>query len=171
MHDPNDLIGKASAIVGDGQQIVAAGIFGLKDDYVAVGLGTVAGASVGDVLLDSSLAGAVGGAAGMHATRSALAASRGLTVRMLVAVTPEHIRVLDWDTGSGPTKELVSFHRSSTEVKVSKFGLSRHLELHDSDSGRSLTLSGSTAPFASESMGDKAVLKELSAREWVTRIG
>jgi hypothetical protein len=162
VNDPNGLISKASVIVGNEQQVIAAGIFGLKDDYVAVGLGTVAGASVSDVLLDSSLAGAVGGAAGMHATRGALAASQGLTVRMLVAVTPERIWVLDWETGSGPTKELVSFNRSSTEVKISKFGLSRHLELHDPDSGRSLALSGSTAPFASESKGDKAVLKELS---------
>jgi hypothetical protein len=162
VNHPNDLISKASAVVGNDQQVIAAGIFGLKDDYVAVGLGTVAGAGVGDVLLDSSLAGAVGGAAGMHATRSALAASRGLTVRMLVAVTPERIRVLDWQTGAGPTKELVSFDRSSTDVKISKFGLSRHLDLHDAASGKSLTLSGSTAPFASESKGDKAVLKELS---------
>ena len=162
MNDPNDLIGKVSAIVGNDQRIIAAGIFGLKDDYVAVGLGTAAGASVTDALLDSPLAGAVGGAAGMHAARSALAASQGLTVRMLVAVTPERIRVLDWETGSGPTKELVSFNRSSTEVKISKFGLSRHVELRDSACGTSLTLSGSTAPFASESKGDKAVLKELS---------
>ena len=163
MNDPGDLITKASAIVGTEQRVIAAGIFGLKDDYVAVGLGTVAGASVTDVLLDNPLAGAVGGAAGMHATRSALAASQGLTVRMLVAVTPERIRLLDWETGSGPTRELVSFTRASTEVKISKFGLSRHVELHDPASGRSLTLSGSTAPFASESKGDKAVLRELSA--------
>jgi hypothetical protein len=163
MNDPNDLIGKATAVVGTEQEIIAAGIFGLKDDYMAVGLGTVAGASVSDVLLDSSLAGAVGGAAGMHAARAALAASQGLTVRMMVAITPERILVLDWQTGSGPTRELVSFNRSSTEVKISKFGLSRHIELHDSASGKSLILSGSTAPFASESKGDKAVLKELSA--------
>jgi hypothetical protein len=163
VNDPNDLISKASAIVGAEQQVIAAGIFGLKDDYMAVGLGTVAGASVSDVLLDSPLAGAVGGAAGMHAARSALAASQGLTVRMMVAITPERILVLDWKTGSGPTRELVSFDRSSTDVKISKFGLSRHVELHDSASGKSLTLSGSTAPFASESKGDRAVLKELSA--------
>ena len=162
MNDSNDLIRKASAIVGTEQQVIAAGIFGLKDDYMAVGLGTIAGASVSDVVLDNPLAGAVGGAAGMHAARTALAASKGLTVRMMVAITPEHILVLDWVTGSGPTKELVSFNRSSTKVKISKFGLSRHIELHDSDSGKSLTLSGSTAPFASESKGDKAVLKELA---------
>ena len=99
----------------------------------------------------------------MHATRSAIAASEGLTVRMLVAVTPERIRVLDWQTGSGPTRELLCFDRSSTDVKITKFGLSRHVELHDAASGRSLVLTGSTAPFASESKGDRAVMKELAA--------
>jgi hypothetical protein len=163
MNDTNDLIGKATIIIGTEQPIIAAGIFGLKDDCAAVGLGTAAGASLGDAIADNPLASAVGGVAAMHATRSALAASQGLTVRMLVVVTPERILLLDWETGSGPTKELLSFDRSSTVVKITKFGLSRHVELRDSATGQSLALSGSTAPFASESKGDKAVLKELSA--------
>ena len=162
MNDPEALIGKATSILGAEEQILAAGIFGLKDDYVAVGMGTAAGASLGDALLSNPLASGVGAAGGMHATRSALAASKGVTVRMLVAVTSGRIRVLDWETGAGPTRELLSFERSSTDVKVSKFGLSRHVELHDAVSGRSLVLSGSIAPFVSEAKGDKAVLTALS---------
>lgn len=163
MNEPGELVSKATAILGRDQQVLAAGIFGLKDNYAAVGMGTATGAVVGDAVLDSPLAGAVGGAAAMHATRSAVAASKGLTVRMLVAVTAEHIRVLDWVTGSGPTKELLSFDRSTTDVKITKFGLSRHVVLHDSATGQSVALSGSTAPFASESKGDKAVLRLLEA--------
>jgi hypothetical protein len=162
VNDPNELIGRATAIVGTEQPVVAAGIFGLKDDYLAVGLGTAGGAGLGDLLVDNALVSGIGGAAGMHATRSAIAASKGLTVRMLVAVTPERIRVLDWQTGSGPTRELLCFDRSSTEVKITKFGLSRHVELHDTASGRSVVLTGSTAPFASESKGDKAVMNALA---------
>ena len=163
MNDPAELISKATAILGHEEQVLAAGIFGLKDNYVAVGAGTAAGAGLGGAILDNPVAAGVGGAAAMHATRSAMAASKGLTVRMLVAVTSEQIRVLDWATGSGPTKELLSFDRSSSVAKVTKFGLSRHVELRDSASGQSLALSGSTAPFASESKGDKAVLRLLSA--------
>ena len=162
MNDPDELIGKATSILGPEEGVVAAGIFGLKDNYVAVGMGTAAGASLGEAILDNPLASGVAGAAGMHSTRSAIAASKGLTVRMLVAVTAERIRVLDWATGSGPTKELLAFDRSSTDVKITKFGLSRNLELRDSATGQSLALSGSTAPFVSESKGDKAVLKALS---------
>lgn len=162
MNSPEELVGKATAIVGATPAVITAGIFGLKDNYLAVGLGTATGASAADVLIDNPLASGVGAAAGMHATRSAVAASQGLTVRMLVAVTPDHIKVLDWETGSGPTRELLSFRRTSTEVKVTKFGLSRHVELHDSASGQSVVLTGSTAPFSAEAKGDKAVLKELA---------
>ena len=162
MNDPIELIGKAKAVLGSEEVVLAAGIFGLKDNYVVVGTATAAGAGLGDVLLESPLAGAVGGATAMHAARSASAASQGLTVRMLIAVTSERIRVLDWVTGSGPTRELLSFDRTDTQVTISKLGLSRHVELHDSVNGTSLSLTGSTAPFASESKGDKTVLKVLS---------
>ncbi len=163
MNDLGDLIAKAGAVLGDGDPVLAAGIFALKDDYLRVGVGGAAGAGAGDAIFGNPLATAVGGAAAMHATRSAVAASQGLTVRMLVAVTPRRIRLLDWITGSGPTKVLASFDRHATTVTVTKFGLSRHVELADAASGRSLALTGSTAPFVSESRGDKAVLRILSA--------
>ncbi len=162
MNEPGELIAKATAILGHEEPVVAAGIFGLKDNYAAVGAGTAAGATLGQVILDNPVASGVGGAAALHATRSAAAASKGLTVRMLVAVTAGHIRVLDWVTGSGPTKELLSFDRSTTDVKVTRFGLSRHMTLRNPDSGQSVALSGSIAPFVSESKGDKAVLRLLS---------
>ncbi len=163
MNNPEELIVKAGAVLGSKVKVLAAGIFGLKDNYVAVGLGTAAGAGVGEAVLDNPLATGVAGATAMHATRSAIAASHGLTVRMLVAITDERIQVMDWATGSGPTKELLAFDRSSTDVKITKFGLSRHVELRDSATGQTLALSGTTAPFASESKGDKAVLKALSS--------
>jgi len=158
----HELVEKAQAVLGPGEAVVAAGIFGLKDNYAVVGTATAAGTGLSDVLLDSPLAGAVGGAAAMHASRSAVAASKGLTGRMLVAVTSERVRVLDWVTGSGPTTELLAFDRSSTEVTITKFGLSRRLELHESTGGLSLSLTGSTAPFAAESKSDKKVLKALA---------
>ena len=162
MNDPKDLIGKAADLLGSEEGIIAAGIFGLKDNYVAAGMGMAAGGTLGEAVLDNPLSGALGGAAGLHASRSTRAASKGVTVRMLVAVTAERIRVLDWATGSGPTKELLCFDRSCTDVKITKFGLSRHVELSDGAAGHSLVLTGSTAPFASESKGDRAVLEALS---------
>ncbi len=162
MNDPVELIGKAEAVLGCDERVLAAGIFGLKDNYVAVATATAAGAGLGDLVFGNPLASAAGGAAALHATRSAEAAAKGLSVRMLIAVTPDRIRALDWATGSGPTRELLAFDRSSTDITVTRFGLSRHVELRDTVTGQWLSLSGSTAPFASESKGDKAVLKILA---------
>jgi hypothetical protein len=91
-----------------------------------------------------------------------VAASNGVTVRMLVAVTPSRIHLLDWNAGSGPTRELVSFDRSSTNVRVAKFGLSRRVNLEDTRTERSIGLTGTTAFFASEAKGDRAVLRTLA---------
>jgi hypothetical protein len=162
MHDPVQLIGRAKAVLGSEEVVLAAGIFGLKDDYVVAGVAAAGGASLGGALLDNRLAGGVGGAAAPHASRAARAASQGLTAQMLIVVSSEDIRVLDWVTGSGPTRVLRRFDRSSTEVTITKFGLSRHVEIRDPATDQSLALTGSTAPFSSASKGDKAVLKVLS---------
>lgn len=63
MNDPVDLISKAGAVLGDGGSVMAAGIFALKDDYLAVGVGGVAGAGARDANFGCPLARAVGGAA------------------------------------------------------------------------------------------------------------
>ena len=158
MNDPEALRAKASAILGVPEPIVAAGIFGLQDSYLAVTAGGVAGSSVlGGVAND-----VLGNVAGMHAARALRADAQGVTVRMLVAVTPTHIHVLDWITGSGPTQLLRSFDRATTSVEIKKFGLSRRLHVHDTVSGDSLALTGSTSAISAEAKGDKAVLAALA---------
>ena len=161
MNSSTELISKSRAILGDGTEIVAAGIFGLKDDPLAVSAAGVAGAGVGDLISDNPAVAAATGVGAIHAARTTVAASQGLTVRMLVALSDTRIHILDWLTGAGPTKELVSFERTRTEVRVKKYGLSRRLTLRDTVSGRSLALTGTTAFFASESKGDKSVLSQL----------
>ena len=79
---------------------------------------------------------------------------------MLVAVTPTTIHVLDRSTTGSTGKELRSFNRATTAVQITKFGLSRHLNLADGDDH--IGLSGSTAPFSPEAGGDKLVLNLLS---------
>jgi hypothetical protein len=98
----------------------------------------------------------------MHAARDLNAKSHGVTLRMLLVVTPRQIHVLDWQTGSGPTRLLRSFDRGSTIVEVKKFGLSRRLHLQDRISGDSLALTGSASALSAEAKGDKAVLSALA---------
>jgi hypothetical protein len=123
----------------------------------------MAGAAASGAVLDNPVVAGVGSAASVHATREFAAASKGLTVRMLVAVTSSRIHVLDWRTGTGPSRELVWFDRASTDVRVSKFGLSRRVRLTDTRAPRTVSLTGTTAFFASESKGDRSVLRTLKA--------
>ncbi len=161
MNDEADLIAKAQGVLGADEPVLAAGIFGLEDDYVEAGAAMVAGGAVGSVV-DDSTASALGAVAALHMSRDVRAAEQGVTVRMLLAVTATRIHVLDWKTGSGPTGELRSFDRATTAVQISKFGLSRHLALHDTSTGHDLTLTGSTAFYVNEAKGDKLVLHLLS---------
>jgi hypothetical protein len=161
MNSSTELISKSRTILGDGTEIVAAGIFGLQDDPPIVSVAGVAGAGVGDLLAADPAVAAATGAGAIHAARATVAASQGLTVRMLVALSDTRIHILDWMTGTGPTRVMLSFERARTEVRVKRFGLSRRLMLRDTVSGRTLALTGTTAFFASESKGDKSVLRLL----------
>jgi hypothetical protein len=164
VNDPEQLRTKAAAVLDTNEPILAAGIFGLQDSYAALTAGGVLGGSVGartggGVIGD--LGSAVGNVAGMHAARDVRAASQGVTVRMLIAVTATHIHVLDWVTGSGPTHLLRSLDRSVTSVHIKKFGLSRRVHLHDTVAGQDLNLTGTTLSVSAEAKGDKAVLAAL----------
>jgi len=166
MNSETELIEKAEQILGPNTStsdpVLAAGIFGLQTDYAAIAVAGVAGGVLTGAVTDNPLAMGAGVGVANHVARTAVAEGKGVTVRMLVAVTLESIHILDWVTGSGPTKELLSFERANTEVQITKFGLSRHLNFRDSAAGTSLGLTGSTAPFSAESKGDKLVLHLLA---------
>ncbi|KLR62590.1 hypothetical protein IMCC26207_10283 [Actinobacteria bacterium IMCC26207] len=166
MNDEPELIAKAEQILGveasTPDPVLAAGIFGLQDDYAATAVASVAGAGIAEAVTENSLAAGVGAGVAIHATRTARAGSQGLTVRMLVAVTDSSIHILDWVTGSGPTKKLLTFDRGNTEVQITKFGLSRHVNLRDTGAGTSLALTGTTLAFSAEAKGDKLVMHLLA---------
>jgi hypothetical protein len=158
MNDPEALRAKAALVLGGAETILAAGIFGMQDNYLALTAGGVVGGTVGG----SGATGVIGNVAGMHVARDLNAQSHGVTLRMLLAVTPTQIHILDWQTGSGPTQLLRSFERGSTTVDVKKFGLSRRVHLQDRISGDSLALTGSASALSAEAKGDKAVLAALA---------
>lgn len=162
--DEQALINDAAAAIGGDQEILAAGIFGLRDDYAKIAVAGLATGAAADALgATSPLAqGAVAGAT-VHETRRLNAESKGVTTRMLVAVTAAAIHVLDRTELGATTRELLRFDRATTAVQVTRFGLSRHLDLADEGAGTSIGLTGSAAPFSPEAAGDKLVLHLLSA--------
>lgn len=157
----DELIHEAGAMLGD-EQVLAAGYFALQDMLAAQIVGGTA-AALGGSLLDQTAGAALGAAFGGLAAKKAAAEAKGVTVQMIVAVTADHVYVLNRDTEGRLAEHVATFDRSTCEISVSKFGLSRHLTLTDPASGASLQLTGGTSPIAPTAKGDKAVLGLLAA--------
>jgi hypothetical protein len=160
MTNPNLL--KAAAETYLNGEVIAAGIFGLQDNY---GLITAAGAATAVTTdaagIDNPVADGVAGAAAVHAAREVNAQAQGLDVRMVVAVTESTIHILNWHDGAC-TKQFAQFDRATARVEITRFGASRRVTLADAQTGQELHLTGSTGFLSSESAGDKLVLALLS---------
>ncbi len=169
-YDEDSLIAEASAVIGDRETVHGAGVFAPADMSMAsaagAGVGGMAGGAVGmmtdNAALDaaSNVAGAI---AGRHALMEGVAAEEHLSVQLLVAVTDEHIYVLNRNTSSGLPPVARTYDRSSAQVTIKKFGASRHVTIED-PSGRAepIELTGGVAFFAPTGKGDKIVLALLS---------
>jgi hypothetical protein len=160
-YSEDQLIAQAVSVIGDDEQVLAAGVFGLAELLVAATAGTVAGGVVGDVAAgsDGNVAGAV---LGGIAAKKAYAESQGATVKLLVAVTEQHIHILNQDTDGRLPDVLATFVRAHAEVSITKMGLSRTIHLQDTVSGASLSLTGGLLPISPLAKGDKLVLDLLA---------
>lgn len=160
------LVDDAVKVIGSAEKVLAAGIFGLQDDYAKLAVAGVAtGATAAALDVGDPLANAAAFGVATHETRRLNAESQGLTTRMLVAVTAGTIHILDRTDLGQTTRELLRFERATTAVQVTKFGLSRHINLADESAGQSIGLTGSAAFFSPEAAGDRLVLHLLSAQE------
>jgi hypothetical protein len=158
-----DYVAEAQQLIGPGETVEAAGVFGLQDDYKEIALGGVAAAVATPADAGPALAG-IGGAAAIDVARRENAAAQGVTVRMLLAVTESSVHVFSMPAmGGGPQKLLMSFDRGHTEVETKRFGLARRVKLTDPQTGQHLGLTGNTARFTYGAKGDKAVLEALGA--------
>ena len=159
----DELIKDAAEVIGGDEEILAAAIFGLQDDYGKIFVAGVATAATTDALgVDGSMAHAAAAGATVHEARRLNAEDKGVTVRMLVAVTPSSIHVLDRTELGKTSRELMKFERKTTTVQITKFGLSRKLNLADEADDKRIDLTGSTAVFSPEAAGDKLVLHLLA---------
>ena len=160
--DEATLVAEAERVLAaerpDDVEVLAAGVFGLQDLVYAQAAGNVAGG-----LLADGATGAVAAGVGGRIAKEAAADAAGVTLQLLVAVTPSTISVLNRDPGSGLAPVVLELPRSSTEVTIKRFGLSRLVHLHDLDSGAEVTLHASAAPFRAQSKADAVVLHLLAA--------
>lgn len=162
MANAQQLIDEARRVTPAGEEVLAAGVFAIQDDFVATALGAIGGSAIADELIDNPLAEGAGAAAGIRAAREAHAAAEGVSLRMLVAVTDSHIRLFRLGaTGETPGEELMHFDRSTCSVDVSKFGASEHIDLRQGD--KQMKLTGGIGLLSTYKDGNKKVVAELSA--------
>lgn len=161
MANAQQLIDHARSVTPEGEEVFAAGVFAVQDDHLANAVGALGGSAVADDLFDNAVAGGIGAAAGVHAARETHAANQGVSLRMLVAITRDHIRLYRLGvTGETPGEELMSFHRASCQVHLEKFGAAEHLELHEDDKQTKLT--GGIGLLSAYKDANKRVIQELS---------
>lgn len=156
-----EIIAEAEGILGTGEEILAAGYFGLHDLIGAQIAGCAAVGLAGSTL--DATSGAIGAGLGGAVAVKAYAESRGVTVKMIVAVTADSIHVLNRDTGGRLPSHVATFDRQACHIDISKFGLSRIIALSDTQFGGTLEIEGGVNPISALSKGDKAVLKVLAA--------
>ena len=162
--DEAALVAAAEAALG-GDEVLAAAVFGWQDLVKGQIAGEMAGGVAGGVAgggsgLASGLGVDVGGRAGVEA----MAAAHDLTPSLLVAVTADavHVRKLRGDVVGD---EALRFDRSTLDVSVTRFGLTRVLVLEDRESGQRIALHGTAAPFMAKHKPDAVVLHLLAAPE------
>jgi hypothetical protein len=158
----DQLIQEAQGILGDDEQVLAAGYFALQDLVAAQIGGTTAGA-IGGGLINETAGSALGAALGGISAKKAYAESKGVTVQLIVAVTESHIHVVNRDTDGRLGDHVASFERATCQVEIHKLGLARNIRLTDPASGACLELVGGVSPIAVTAKGDKAVLELIAA--------
>ena len=165
-----------------GVDVEAAGIFSAGSAIGASIIGAVGGATVAEVAMHQTeefvtdqvvgevAGGVLSGAsavAGMHAAREAAAAAEGLTPVLLVAQTSDRIFLMDWHgnsaSGTGPTRELVSFPRSTTQLTFGRIGANRKVTFDDGVKTTSIT--GALGWLSSGKEGKRAVLRGLGSTD------
>lgn len=156
-----EIVAQAQSILGQDEEILGAGYFGLANLSTAAGVGGAAagiasadfGASVGASTLVTILSSIV--------TKHVAAEAQGATLRLLVAITPKKIHVLNDENHGELAREFATFERDAVEVSIKRFGASRRLTLTDDVTGHSIELHGAVTWPATYAEGDKVVLDLL----------
>lgn len=144
----------------------AAGVFACDVGMTTLVAGTVVGSVVPEALgVGSPLLDGVGAVAGRHLAHDSRARSQGLTGIMLVAVTGTDIVLMDWNGnagwGTGPTRVLASFDRTSTVISTGRRGANRLVTLHGVE--REAKISGALGWLSSGKAGKRDVLRAIGA--------
>lgn len=148
--DEAALIANAQGVIGDGEVVRHAGVFnrpavnnGMINGDV---LGGVTGALIGGVIAHE------------HEKQAGL-----MTMRLIVAVTDEHIHVINWGDAPDPDRIAHTFDRATTKVTTHHIAAARTLKLVDTETGVHIKLDGTAGRMLSQSGPDTAVIEALAS--------
>lgn len=148
--DEAALIANAQGVIGDGEIVRHAGVFNRTgvDNGMINGdlLGGVAGAVIGGVI------------AHQHEKKAGL-----MSMRLIVAVTDEHIHVINWGDAPDPDRIAHTFDRATTKVASHRIAASRSLKLIDTETGVHIKLEGTAGKMLGQSGPDAAVIEALAS--------
>lgn len=156
-----DPLRSARALVRDAT-VRAAGVFGVQDRGLAVGLlGEVRVAGiVGALVAQPSPPAQPTSRSGR--TAAAIEAMRPwVAVPVLVAVSDTAVHVCDWDTRSGAVREVARFPLAQTTVLLEQYARARRVILIDRPSGYRLPLTASVSRLSPTGAGVRDVLALL----------
>lgn len=161
-YDEDTLVAEAAQVIGDRETVHGAGMFyptalsgaSIKGSAIGGIAGTAVAGNVGNI---------VGMLAGRHELMDAAAADIQLSPELIVAVTDEHIYVLNRDTSTGLSPIARTFDRANAEVTIKKHGLMRRITITEPGTDQEIEVSGGTAVFNPAAKGDKIILALLSS--------
>lgn len=148
--DEAALIADAQGVIGDTEVVRQAGVFTRS--------------SVGNGMLDGDILGGVTGAVIGGLVEHQMAKKTGATtLRVIVAVTDQHIHVINWGSEADPDRIAHTFDRATTKVTSHRVGPGRSLKLRDKESGVHIKLDGGAAKMLDKSGPDASVFDALAS--------
>lgn len=153
-----ELIADAQQELGHEEIVLNAGVFGLEDLTHDMVYGGTAGGLAAS-MIGGAEATAVGTLFGSLLAKKAAAEARGVTLKLIVAVTAGRIHVLNWDDRAGD-RQIACFNRATATVRVKHFGLSQIVTIDDAASGARMKLHASRV--GEQSGPDAEVLAALT---------
>ena len=168
MPNESELIAQAQTALSDagsgsGETVIAAGVFGLQDNYAALAVGGLASGAVADALPGGAATDAVTAAAGVHVTRQVMAEQQGVTVRMLVAVSAESIHLFALGATLLERPFGVTTHLTLLELSDPNKPLLKRLAMEAPGTYAHSIMVGNLAEAAAEAIGADALFARVAS--------
>ena len=181
-----EYVAKAQAVIGSGETVLVASLMAPQDDKADltwtilkrstrgrfIGSALDSGTDLGTGTF-ADIGATAGMLSGMHEARKRNAEKHGLTPVVLVALTAEHIHILDWarpdvvpyvatsETSIVSTRILMTLNRATTSSALKRNGLSARFFFGDASTSVALALQGNLSSASPDGKPTKLLAEKL----------